>query len=213
MLTVFFPGLGADSTLAKYHPLEGRETLWIQWPNPVPADWSGFLDAVERQIPKRRHLRFVGISFGGPVALSLSRRCPPDGGVFLVGSLVQHSEIRWPFRVLLAVSPYLPEFLFDLALLPDGVVRAVFGIEKPSFLEDFRGMAARLPARSVQALCRLLSRWDGGETPIAGRMHGTRDRILCVADPLATRVDGGHLISMTHGDVVEAWLVEGREGA
>lgn len=53
-LTIFFPGLGADSTLARYHPHPYGEALWIEWPDPIPGDWDGFVEVMIRQIPSNQ---------------------------------------------------------------------------------------------------------------------------------------------------------------
>lgn len=204
-ITVFFPGLGADSTLARYHRLRDSECLWVEWPDPVPSDWEGFVDALIGQIPANRELRYVGISFGGLAALRMAERIPPAHGVFLVGSLVDRSEIRFPYRVALAVSRWLPAFCFDLRFLPRFAIRHAFGIRDPRHLEEFAAMAGRLPNRSVRALCHLLAHWTPGGVRARGRIHGRHDRLL-KAGREATLVEGGHLISMTCPEEINAWL-------
>jgi pimeloyl-ACP methyl ester carboxylesterase len=209
MLTIFFPGLGADSTLAKYHRIPDGESLWIEWPNPIPETWVEFVDAMIRQIPSCRDLRFVGISFGGLAALATAQRLQPVGGLYLVGSLVDRSELRFPIRQMLAMIPWLPTWLFDLNLVPTWAIRYVFGIREPAHLADFRTMANRLPARSVKRLCVLVAGWSPRDVGNVHRIHGSRDRILQGPANGAKIIEGGHLISMTHSNQINAWLKEG----
>ncbi|QQS05863.1 MAG: alpha/beta hydrolase [Fibrobacterota bacterium] len=203
--TIFFPGLGADSTLAKYHSVPGK-SLWIEWPPVIPDNWDDFADLLARQIPSTEPLRFVGVSFGGLAALKTAQRLPPEGGVFLVGSLTGRAEIRWPLRALLPLVRWVPTPLFDLQHLPQWLVRHFFGIRESSHMKDFSAMASRLPPRSVKALCTLVAQWQPVCAPIAGRIHGKHDRIIHPAPLEVTMVDGGHLLSMTNAAEVNRWL-------
>ncbi len=204
--TIFFPGLGADSTLAAYHQLRDSECVWVEWPKVIPEDWDEFLRLLERQIPTKPDLRFVGISFGGLVALGMAQRIPPAKGVFLVGSLSDRSALRPLFRVLLPIAIHLPVFCFDLRLVPCWAIGWVFGIRDPEYLRHFRTMAERLPPRSVRALCRLIARWHPVDVShTSARIHGRRDRLIGPVRT-ATLLDGGHLISMTNSAEINAWL-------
>lgn len=203
--TLFFPGLGADSTLAKYHSVSG-ESKWIEWPSEIPDNWDDFADLLIRQIPTDRPLRFVGISFGGLAALKVAEKIAPVGGIFLIGSLTVRAEIRWPLRALLPLACWIPSPLFDLQLLPRWLIRYFFGIQDPSHLKDFTLMASRLPTRSVNALCVLVSRWQPVATGVVGRIHGKHDRILKTSTDSTIWVEGGHLISMTHPEEIRHWL-------
>lgn len=206
--TVFFPGLGADSSLARFHPVVDGEAIWIEWPDPIPGDWDGFVEAMRRQIPTDRELRYVGISFGGLAAIATARVLPPAGGVHLIGSLVDRAELRPLFRLLLGVVNWIPTRLFDLRLMPDFLVRQFFGIRDPGHLVLFRAMAARLPAKSVKALCKLIALWVPPDPVELRRIHGASDRIIRAPTRNVLLLDGGHLISMTHAEQVNRWLAE-----
>jgi len=205
LLTVFLPGLGADATLARFHPVQG-ESIWLQWPNPIPANWNDFAHAMIRQIPAHRPLRLVGISFGGIAALEIARRMRPEGGVWLIGSLEDRSSLRPLFRILLPLVPWIPRPLFDLRWLPKAVVGHFFGIRDPKHLVLFGEMAARLGPRSVKGLCRLVATWWSTDLPAAHRIHGRKDRILRPPTGEVRMVEGGHLISMTHAEEINEWL-------
>jgi len=204
--TVFFPGLGADSTLAKYHQLAGVDCVWVEWPEQIDPDWERFADLLVGQIPTGLPLRFVGISFGGLAALKMAERFHPVGGVVLVGAPTSRSDLRWPFRLALPFVRWIPAALFDLRILPKCVVRHFFGIREARHLDDFMRMAIRLPGRSVKNLCDLIRQWNPPSCIDARRIHGAHDRII-KPDLHATKiVGGGHLISMTHSDEINACL-------
>lgn len=203
--TVFFPGLGADSTLAAYHRLRDSDCVWVEWPETIPEDWDPFLEILKRQIPTQTDLCYVGISFGGLVALGMSQRIPPAKGVFLIGSLADRRELCLFFRALLPIAIHLPAFCFDPRLVPTWAIRYAFGIRDPEHLRHFRTMATRLPPHSVRTLCRLIARWHPIDATPTARIHGRRDCILRPV-PGAHHLDGGHLISMTHSVEINAWL-------
>jgi pimeloyl-ACP methyl ester carboxylesterase len=205
--TVFFPGLGADSTLAAFHQLSDSDCVWIEWPESISEDWDTFLESLEGQIPVVADLRYVGISFGGLVALGMSKRKPATKGVFLVGSLVDRREVRAPFRWALAAAIHLPSFFFDLRLVPGWAIQFAFGIRDPEHLRHFQVMARRLPPRSVRSLCRLIAKWSPVDTRPSARIHGRSDRMLRPRSD-ATFLDGGHLISMTNSAEINE-LLEG----
>lgn len=204
--TVFFPGLGADSSLAKYHELVGVDCVWVEWPDLIAPDWDNFADSLLRQIPSGVPLRFIGISFGGLAALKMAEHLHLDGGVFLIGAPTSRSDLRWPFRLALPFVRWLPIAAFDLRILPKCVIGHFFGIHESRHLDEFLVMASRIPARSVKNLCYLIRRWDPPSNIDVRRIHGTNDRII-KPDPRSTKiVGGGHLISMTHSEEVNAWL-------
>lgn len=204
--TVFFPGLGADSSLAKYHELVGADCVWVEWPDTIANDWDKFIDSLIGQIPSGAPLRFVGISFGGLAALKMAERFHPDGGVFLIGAPTSRIDLRWPFRLLLPLVRWIPTNLFDLRILPKCVVHYFFGIHAQEHLDEFLVMASRVPARSVKNLCDLIRQWNPPSGIDSHSIHGTNDRII-KPHPRSTKiVGGGHLISMTHSEEVNACL-------
>ena len=43
MKVYFFPGLGADESLARFHPLPGHDVEWVRRPRRIADAWDGFL--------------------------------------------------------------------------------------------------------------------------------------------------------------------------
>ncbi|MDB5047562.1 MAG: hypothetical protein JWO30_633 [Fibrobacteres bacterium] len=197
----FFPGLGADASLAPMHLIPGYEIHWIEWPKRFGASWDGFIRELMDENDIEENAVYVGISFGGLVAQRMAQEIRPRKIIF-VGSLQTSRSISFPFRLLSPFVPILPRFCFRLGLLPRWLIRYFFGIKRPEDVGLFYRMAEKLNGMKAKKLVELaLSEKDGPDGTIPTlSIHGMNDKII----PAANRfVDieihgGGHLISMTH---------------
>jgi pimeloyl-ACP methyl ester carboxylesterase len=211
---LFFPGLGADDTLSRYHLLPGHEVTWVKWPKRIEPDWDGFLDRIIAENPVEEGACFVGISFGGLVATRLAARKRPSR-IHLVGSLRSPVQVtpllRFPGRAVAA----LPRFAFDLSLVPTPVISHFFEIYREEHLEHFSEMAAGFAPEDIRAMTRLALR--AGPMPDLGipvkSVHGERDRLLPPGRQVVDHLipGGGHLISMTHAGEVNRTLLDWME--
>lgn len=208
---LFFPGMGADDTLSRYHDLPGHAVAWVTWPKKIPPDWGAFLDRLIAENPVDEGVCFVGISFGGLVATRLAARRRPSR-ILLVGSLRSPAQVSSLLRFTGWAAAALPRFAFDLSLAPTPVISRYFGISRNEHLNHFYGMAARFAPEDIQAMARLALR--AGPMPELGipvkSVHGERDRLLPsrlqTVDHLVP--GGGHLISMTHSGEVNRTLLD-----
>src|SRR5574341_699495 len=122
MKIYFFPGLGADETLAKYHRLEGHDIEWMRWPEQIKANWDEFLEDFQQVNKIEEGAIFAGISFGGVVAQKLASRKKPKG-LILISSFYSSKSVS-PFLYLFKpILSYLPAFIFDVRLLPTFIAR------------------------------------------------------------------------------------------
>jgi hypothetical protein len=68
MKVYFFPGLGADASLSRYHNLPGHDVEWVNWPKNIPNSWGQFDNDLLNETNIENGSVFIGISFGGMVA-------------------------------------------------------------------------------------------------------------------------------------------------
>lgn len=211
MKVLFFPGLGADATLSRYHTLPGHDVAWIRWPKRIPADWELFLDRIIAENPVDEGACYVGISFGGLVAARLAMRKRPSK-ILLVGSLRSSHQVRPLLRFPGWTVATAPRFAFDLSLVPTAVISYFFGITRPDHLDHFRSMASGIAQEDIKAMARLVL----GAPPVHGlgipvkSIHGEKDRLLPIGLQAVDRkvTGGGHLVSMTHAEEVNHALME-----
>lgn len=218
MLTVFFPGMGADSTLARYHRLARGDSLWIDWPAEIPDRWDALAAALRPRLPPRGDdVRFVGISFGGLAALRLAEDLRPAQGVLLLGSLIGPDELARPLRLGLALLDMLPTPLFSPRIAFPAAIRYWFGVRSRQECEILSGMARGFTARRIRAMCRLVRDWPGSTAQPAARLHGRHVRIEASAatrppSERPARLRAGHArlgagLHRRHGKVELPWKV------
>jgi translation elongation factor EF-1beta len=208
--TIIFPGLGADSTLAKYHDFQDSNNIWIEWPKEIKENWDEFVGDIKLQIPENtdlRNLRFIGISFGGLTALKMAEILHPNCGIYLIGSLRNTTELSIIFRMALKLCKYIPEAFFRIRSAPKIAIKYFFGISNNEHVEDFIDMAEKINPKSVKKLCLLINSWkENGNIAIA-RIHGIDDKIITPRNDNAIHfINGGHLISMTNSKEISAWI-------
>jgi len=211
MKIYFFPGLGADSSLAKFHPIPGHEVHWIQWPKKFIPNWDDLLSKVIQENEIEPNSVFVGISFGGLVAQYLSQKIPVKK-VILIGSFNSMYNVILMFRVLLLFVPLIPQTCFRIVWLPKIVVKYFFGIRKEEHLKLFFEMESNRNCKQIKVFLRLIllmeeNRFEGKRV---FKIHGSRDRILPVfKQKVDTKIEGGgHLISMTHSEIINAEILK-----
>jgi pimeloyl-ACP methyl ester carboxylesterase len=210
MKVYFFPGLGADESLARFHHLPGHDVEWVRWPRRIADTWDGFVHDLLEENPIEEGAAFIGISFGGMAALQLARKRPR--GVILLGSCRSSRAITPSLRLFKPLVPCLPGFLFNVDLLHRPLAAIYFGIRSREHLDLLFAMGRKLSPGQFRALNSLALRFDAGDLPGLPiySLHGSEDRmILAQREKRDAIVAGaGHLVSMTHPDIVNQQLLE-----
>jgi pimeloyl-ACP methyl ester carboxylesterase len=208
----FFPGLGADDSLAPFHRLPGHDVEWIAWPKDICNDWTAFEASILRENSIDSGAVFVGISFGGMVAQRIARIKKP-AVIILIGSLTGPASISPWLRAFKPVLRFFPAFLFDMGLAPRPLVARFFGIRSKAHIALLYGMAGKLTPAYFKNLNRLALGFEAQpemEGAPVFRIHGGMDRIILAKGEPREKIipAGGHLISMTHPEEVNAFIQE-----
>ncbi len=211
MKIYFFPGLGADSRLAPFHVLPGLEAHWVNWPEHFGNTWDEFINEIMNENKIESNSYFAGISFGGSVAQRVGQIVKPKR-IFLISSFPKTRFISPILRFFFKFVKFIPGFLFKISFFPKMIIRYFFGITKPDNLDLFIRMTNSLSGqRTKHLVCLALSEpnFSAEELPIF-RIHGTNDKII---PPRGQAIDywikdGGHLISMTHSQIINDEIIK-----
>ncbi|SNC76615.1 Pimeloyl-ACP methyl ester carboxylesterase [Hymenobacter gelipurpurascens] len=193
------PGLGADERVFQnLQPLLQGETQVLQWLTPEPDETlPQYAARMAARIPLGQSGLLVGVSFGGMVALEITRM-RPEMRTVLISSIPDSSCLPPLLRLIRATGVYRLVPPQMLKLFPRAG-QWYFGVkqkEYPLFKEILRDME---PVYTKWAIDRLMH-WD---STIAGRstqILGTHDRVF---PPGPTPVEhlirgGGHFMVISH---------------
>jgi pimeloyl-ACP methyl ester carboxylesterase len=209
---ILLPGLGADARMYGPQRAAFPRLDVLRWVEPrrreTLADYSARLaDGVGASEP------FVlgGSSFGGPVALEMAKRLKPEA-VLLIGSFRSARSIPLAFRCAARLAGYAPGPLLRAIRGVNCRSTYMFGDLDAAQHVMMVSMMRDADPRFIQWGGAALTRWAGaGELPIpVHHIHGGDDRIIpCHRVRPDVIVPGaGHLLNVTHADVVNRFIAE-----
>ncbi len=208
---LFFSGMGADhrvfaSQMARFPQI--TVPAWI-----APLRDESLADYARRfagQIDPHTHCIVGGASFGGFLAIEISRHLPARSCV-LIGSVRSPGELPPHIRTLRG-QPNIPAALFQLGGALAGLAMswsgALLGQTNCEILAQVRDAAPQF----LQWACRAVVTWradfHAAAVPVH-QIHGAHDHIL---PPQYTRPDvlvpnAGHVLSLSHAEEVN-WFLE-----
>lgn len=208
-LVYCFSGLGADERAFQRMELPpGYEARFIQW---IQPEGNETLDHYARrltdQIDTTQAYSFLGLSFGGMVALSLSRQLSPRQ-IILISSMSQPAQANGFVRFL-GNSGLYRIFPFGWFMVPNKFVYEAFGAKD----EATKSMLAEILKHTSIPFFRWaigqMNHWQGMQPPAnCFHIHGGADRII---PPSIARADvlvpgAGHLMIFDHADKVNQLL-------
>jgi pimeloyl-ACP methyl ester carboxylesterase len=190
----------------------GVETVTPDWPEPGPRDTlSSFARRVADRFEVGPDTAVDGSSFGGFVAAEIAAQRPVRACA-LIGSAISPGEIPSCHAALGKLSRLIPEGLLDRAPRNNPLVLAKFGRLSAPQRALFLDMASKAPGALLERGLRMIFGWKGvRREDLTGpllRIHGRLDRLI--RPPSAREAElvagGGHLIAMTHPEIVNRFL-------
>ncbi len=200
-------GLGADQRVFQYLRL-GAELVPLEWiPHHPGDDLASYARRLSAGIDTARPFGFLGVSFGGAVAVEISRVCEPRF-LMLISSITQRKQFPWlaGTKVATGILRLSPEQAFDP---PRWLAYWLFGTTHQTLLKDILDQTDLTFAKwAVQALLT----WPAQLPPNVPllRIHGARDRLLSPSG-LPTEVvipNGHHLMIVDQAAAVSATVNE-----
>jgi pimeloyl-ACP methyl ester carboxylesterase len=205
-------GLGADAR--QFDPqravfTDARTPPWI--PHRPDESLHDYARRFCETVVIERPFVLVGSSFGGMVAQEIAPLLRPEA-VFLIASARHGDQIAAHLQYFSHFASILPERMFEIGQGLTPLYASKFGrlnAEQKALLEAM--VADTLPA-FVRWGIDAITTWPGVENlsmPVH-HIHGGDDELIPVEGVEADVVvpGGGHLLNVTHADVVNAFIVE-----
>jgi len=207
----FISGLGADKRIFQKLVLPEHFVVhYIDWlPVAKNESLTNYCRRLSEVIDTSRPFSLVGLSFGGVVAIEMSKFLSPVQTV-LISSFCLKKEVPRFYAFLSNTGLYklLP---MRLLLKPNHFVFRMFGAYKPGIKELLKNILQDTdPEFFHWAVFRLFS-WENNWKPDnLVRIHGTADRVLPYKENMnAIPVKGGeHLMVYSKCEVVSAILAD-----
>lgn len=180
------PGMGADESMypGPWHSLPN--TVFLRWPQYAGEE---SIDAVVWRMVAEHEIIpgsvVIGSSLGGMVGCEIANRMQLSA-LFLIGSACEPSEVN---RVLGALHPLAN-------MVPFRQLQTLVGKLPPAYGELFTSADPEF----VRSMCHAIFKWNGLQrgVPRPVRLHGIHDLVIPCPANVDLRVDGGHMISLTH---------------
>jgi len=196
------PGLAA--TAAMYGPafdaLDG-DIVRVDWPaRAYPKSIEELADRVLESTPVSDCDVVVGSSLGGMVGAEIAQRTSPRALV-LIGSAREPREVNMLLRQIAKMGDRLPvEHL-----------QSLMGLDFLAGRAPILAMLAQADPDQVRAMAGAIFAWRGRPVPAcpSPRIHGAWDLVI-PPPPDGARIvpRAGHMLAMTHAEVVVEWLGE-----
>ncbi|MCU0419611.1 MAG: alpha/beta hydrolase [Cyclobacteriaceae bacterium] len=203
---VLFSGLGANERVFQFLDLGPVHAVIIRWVQPHPREsLEDYAKRICEQIPFACPT-LVGVSFGGMVAVEVSKHLPHQR-VVLISSAPTYRQIpryfRWAGK--LRLHRLMPP---RSAKKPGRLLHWMLGVRQP---EHKNLMAAILTDTDPVFLARavdMILRWRNEHVPATLYcVHGQHDRLLPKTNFAYDEVlDGGHLLIVTQAPTVSTRL-------
>ena len=209
---ILLPGLGADERLFTYQ----RERFpHLEIPPWLPPERNETLPSYARRMASGLNVEapvfLGGASFGGMLALEMAKLIPVKA-IFLISSAFSGREVNRLLRLIYPAARHMP-----VALVPPAFRSAtILSPEMRSMERDKKALLRRMfneaPPEFVRWASCALMHWEfRNQTGIpVYRIHGERDIVIPLRKQPAEAIvpGGGHFVCLTHGEMVNDFLVK-----
>jgi pimeloyl-ACP methyl ester carboxylesterase len=207
----FISGLGADKRIFQNLVLpEAFKIYYIEWVAVSENEsMESYCRRLSSQINQQEPYSLVGVSFGGVIAIELSKFLSPVQTV-LISSFLYKKEVPW-FYILIGKSRIYKILPPRMLLRPNNIAFRLFGAYKPEMKNLLKNIFEDTDPDFFEWAFRQLFSWDNHWKPAnLVRIHGTADKILPYKEMMkAIPVkDGEHLMVYSKSAIVSQILTE-----
>ncbi len=200
MKTIILPGMGADSSMYQNDPYQKLSRVTF-------ADWPLYngentIEAVAKSVINQYNIETTtiigGSSLGGMVAVEIAKILGIKK-VILIGSATSPDYVNQVLQKISRLSDITPIKLIQLF---SGKANLIGKNEILSMFEQADG-------NFIKTMCKAIFKWKGIENYNCElcHIHGANDLVISPPkDNVKIIEDGGHLISITHSDIVAKYI-------
>ncbi len=202
-------GLGADERVFKYLNINVKTQIinWIlQEPN---EELKSYAKRVTEQINQDEEFAILGVSFGGIVAIEMTKFIKPKK-LILISSVEASNQLPRHFVAMgkTAIFDMIPNSMIKP---PRFILGYLFGAENRKLLQQI--IKDTKPEFIRWALKAIVSWSNNTNTNQTIRIHGTKDRLIPLKGNAITVEDGGHFIIVDKAEQISKILNEQLEYA
>jgi pimeloyl-ACP methyl ester carboxylesterase len=207
---LLLPGVGTDARLFTLQRMEFPQLVVPEWIPPRRGEsLDHYAGRLAQAINPRRPCVVGGVSFGGMVALELTRHLPA-AGCAVIASVRSASELPLTLRCLGPLAYVLPERTDWLVASCGKLLKHTVGRWLPPRGRMLCDHLSRVRSHLVPWAWRAALQWrPRGDWPCpVYHLHGDADPIFPARRTTPSRIvpGGGHLLPVTHPFVVNEFL-------
>jgi pimeloyl-ACP methyl ester carboxylesterase len=208
---ILLPGIGADERVFRLQAVEFPDLIVPRWIPPVPQEsLPAYAKRMAAHVDPGTACAIGGLSFGGMLALEMAphlnaRACILVASVRAPGELPRRLRRMRRLSGLLSLVPTSMSSRFARLVLAGSGER--MGTSTRAFLEQLQSADGPFLHWASRAVLTWQPRYQDSSVPIH-HIHGDRDRVLPhrLTRPDTLVEGGGHLLTLTHPDEVNAFI-------
>jgi len=197
-------GLGADERVFKYLKLD-IETTVINWIEPTPKEeLRSYAIRLSEQINQKDKFGILGVSFGGIVAIELSKITKPSK-LFLISSVETSKQLPQHY-VSIGKTQILNLIPNRFIKPPKSLLGFLFGAKNKKLLEQIiKDTKPKFIRWALNAIINWSNELNYLDTI---RIHGTKDKLIPLKGNAIEVKDGGHFMIVDKADEISRLVNE-----
>lgn len=209
---ILLSGMGADERVFAPQAAAFENLIVPRWLEPVVGEpLSAFAKRMAEAIDPDAPCFLGGASFGGMVAMEMLPHLNVRA-VFLIGSVRRPDELPLAVRMFRPLAFFVRWLPLELFQIGSRLVRTIFGRWMRPHVRILLHQLEQSEASFLRWAISAMLRWrhtdlNVGALPVF-QIHGDQDRPIPIGNIQPTEVvqGGGHVISLTHAEQVNAFL-------
>jgi pimeloyl-ACP methyl ester carboxylesterase len=206
---ILLSGMGADASIFRAQKIAFPNLVVPEWPKAQENEsLAGYAKRLAGKIDPGVPCVIGGASFGGIVALEMmqyldARAC------LLIGSVRGAHQLPNRIRMMRLFSPCINLAPIALFQKSAGAASPTMRAMGSKHLAGVTNQFSKADPAVIRWSAKELLGWNGRfDSPNIFHIHGSHDRVFPIrnVEPDAIVPGGGHVISMTHGQQVNAFL-------